>query len=93
MDAVIGAAERQVVRAARVEFDAAHVGFGFERGDRVLDVQGVELDAGVVRAGGYQARVDLVEVDAPAALLVLLEGFGALARRRVPYRDGAFVVA
>lgn len=93
VDAVVGRAEGQVAGAAGVELDAAHVGLGLEGGHRPVDVERPQLDAGVVGARRDEARVHVVEVDAPAALLVLLEGLDALPGGRVPHRHRALVVA
>ena len=56
-------------------------------------VSAPKFDTGVVAAAGDQLRVDQVEVDAPAALLVLLPHRALRVRRRVPHDHRALVVA
>ena len=56
-------------------------------------VSAPKFDTGVVAAAGDQLGVDQVEVDAPAALLVLLPHRALRVRRRVPDDHRALVVA
>ena len=56
-------------------------------------VSAPKFDSGVVAAAGDQLGVDQVEVDAPAALLVLLPHRALRVRRRVPDDHRALVVA
>ena len=51
------------------------------------------FDLGVVGGGGEQSRIDIAELYAPAALLVLLIGAHERARLGIPERDDAVVVA
>ena len=74
-----------MVAVGGVEFDAADVGpgvlgppFGLQRRHALVHVNRPKLDLGVVTTRRQQLGVLVVEVDAPAPLLVLLELFDSL---------------
>ena len=115
MDAMVSAAESQMVARAElerykvffflqnyifsgnrppgVELDAANIGLRLEACHRVRHVGAPQLHAGVVAPARDQLRVDQVEVNAPAALLVLLPHRALGVGGRVPHNHCALVVA
>ena len=76
----------------RTELDAANVGLALNRLDRVAHVRRPQLDLAVVTATGNQLGVNVIEVDAPAPLLVLLERLQLGADEGVPNKHASFVI-
>ena len=76
-----------------VEFDTANIGLCLEACHRVGHVGAPQLHSGIVAAARDQLRVDEVEVNAPATLLVLLPHSALRVRCRVPDDHRPLVVA